>query len=492
MSRLLKNTFIFTLGNLIPKLAQFVLLPIYTIYLTPADYGITNSINVVTNILAILFTFSINRSVYRLYYDFKTEEEKKDYLGTINIGIIVISTIILGLLFLFSSFIEKIYSNISFYPFFAFGIIAAYLTIWENVPKIYFLVQEKAKVHVTLSFLQFIVNNLAILFFVVYMKEGAVGYLKGTMFGALITVPVFLFIIFRTTNFKFNSTVFFDSLKFSLPLIPAQLSTWVYNLSDRIFIERYFSLTDVGIYSLGYKIAGLVLLFTASFKSSYDPFFYRIANTEKYEIAREKISKTNTIYYQITVFLSFTLAFFSEEIIKIFFNKEYVNAYLFIPILCLAYIFDKISGLINLSFYQNKNTKIVMIITLAGALVNLLFNFILIPSFGAFGAAWATVLTMLVLTIVKYFWSKKYYFIPVEWVKLSITTLALGAIFFVFTLFTLQNPLLTLFIKGIIYLIILSLIIFKFKEAIFTTIVPKNIYDKYFKKIIKISSKTNN
>lgn len=87
MSKLAKNTAFYTVGNIIPTAGQFILLPLYTSYLTPADYGITNSLAAFSALLSLVITLSIGRSIYRLYYDYNTDEEKRDFLGTINIGL---------------------------------------------------------------------------------------------------------------------------------------------------------------------------------------------------------------------------------------------------------------------------------------------------------------------------------------------------------------------------------------------------------------------
>ena len=119
MANLVKNTSLYTLGNIIPKIAGFFLLPIYTAYLSPSDYGIVQSMQVLSAILTLLFTLSIDRAVYRLYFDFKDKASRTTYLSTIVISLFVISLVMLALLFLFQSSIALIYSSISFYPYYA-------------------------------------------------------------------------------------------------------------------------------------------------------------------------------------------------------------------------------------------------------------------------------------------------------------------------------------------------------------------------------------
>lgn len=81
MSQLLKNTAYYTIGNFTSKAVNFLLLPLYTSYLTPDEYGIVNSMEVFSNILLIFFTLGLERAIYRLYHDFKTTKGQKDFLG---------------------------------------------------------------------------------------------------------------------------------------------------------------------------------------------------------------------------------------------------------------------------------------------------------------------------------------------------------------------------------------------------------------------------
>ena len=76
MAKIIKNTSIYAIGNILPKAAGFFLLPVYTRYLTPADYGIVSSMQVLSTILAVAFTLAIERSIYRLYWDYKTDNDK--------------------------------------------------------------------------------------------------------------------------------------------------------------------------------------------------------------------------------------------------------------------------------------------------------------------------------------------------------------------------------------------------------------------------------
>ena len=415
MSKMIKNTTLYTIGNIVPKAAGFLLLPIYTQYLTPADYGIVNSLQVLSTILVVLFSLAIDRSIPRLYWDYKTENEKKDYLGTIVVVLIFIATIVLLLIFAFKEIVGLIYKSIPFYPFYMYTILTAYFSVFALIPKTYLQLNQKAGLFVILSMMQFAANTLSVLWFIVVVKSGAEGMLKGQMIGCGIMLPIFLFTGLKIINFTVKPLILKESLKFSLPMIPVLLSAWVLNLSDRLFIERYFSLSDVGIYSLGYKIGGLVLILTGAINLAYNPVFYKLANSDDQVFAKKQLFFYNNTFVMVILGICFLISLFSKEAIVLLMDARYAEAYKIIPIITIGYFISQAGGLMNRSIYQQKKTVAIMIIMLSGALLNILLNFLFVPQLGAYGAAYATVLSFTGMFTVEYWYARKCYFINYDW-----------------------------------------------------------------------------
>jgi len=196
------------------------------------------------------------------------------------------------------------------------------------------------------------------------------------------------------------------------------LCAWILNLSDRIFIERYFSLQDVGIYSLGYKLGEIVLLISGGFGMAYNPVYFELANSPDQETARSRLFQYNNQFLMVILLISFGICLFAKEVVVLFLDPRYAQAYRIVPFIVLAYFIEEVSHLLNLSIYQEKRTKAVMSIQMAGALMNIGLNFLLVPAFGAFGAAYATVLSFAGIFVLKYWYARRCYFIPFKWKKL--------------------------------------------------------------------------
>lgn len=420
---LIKNSLIYSLGNLIPKAVTFLLLPVYTFYLTPSQYGIVNSMQVFSSALMVLLTFGLERSLYRLFYEFKSEEERKVFLGTVTISLYSISTLIIIVLFLSKNAIGNIYKSISFHPYFFYAILSSYFSISLLIPKIYLQIKEKATNFIIISLSNFVLQTLSILFFVVIKKQEAAGMLKGMVLSHGLMFPFLIYFNLKIIKLKFNYSILKKVLAYSLPLIPSLISAWVINLSDRVFLERYFSTDVVGIYTLGYKISSLVQLIATALLMAYNPYFFKLANSEDQTNAKKNLYLAHNYYIIFLLFIGFTIVFLSKDLIILIINEKYEAAIKYIPIISASYFFMQLASLQNLAYYQKKKTFALMWVTLASSVFNIFLNFILIPKYGASGAAYATLLTQLFFFIIQYIKSQQYYFIPYNWKLIAPLTL---------------------------------------------------------------------
>ncbi len=464
MSRLIRNTSFYTIGNILPKAAGFFLLPLYTKFLTPEDYGIISSMNILMTILMVFFTMSIERSIYRLYFDHKTETDKKDYLGTIFITLTLNACIVLVAVLLGRNLISKVFTSIPFYPFYSFAIASVFFSVFGVIPSIYFQVEQKAGKFVLLGLAQFFIGTILKVYFVVFTGKGADGVLLAGLLKTIIFLPFFVFIIVKIINFKFNKDIMKESMIYSIPLMPMILSAWILNLSDRIFIERYFTLKDVGLYSLSYKLAELLLILSTAFNKAYDPLFYKIANQIDQVEARQKLTKYNKVYSIVLIYCSLAISLFAREFIQLL-DAKFRSAYQMVPIIIIGVLFGQISGLFNKSMYQEKKTKPIMFLTFYAAMLNIVLNFLFVPNYGAYGAAYATTITFIFFFVIKYFYSKKCYFIPLAWKELFYY-LGLAVIIVSAFYFTNFNLWLSLLLKTLIMFGFTFLLLYRYKTTI--------------------------
>lgn len=463
---LIKSTAFYSIGSILPKFGALFFLPIYLRYLTPEEYGIVTSLQVLNSVLIIAFTFSLPRALYRIFYDYKSHIDQKKLVGTVFVSVFFIALTLLIVIILFKNQFNQIYSEISFYPFFLFALFSVFFASLQTIPQTILQIKEKPTTFISLGISLFILKSILILYFLIVMKEGAAGYLKAEMLSGFIFAPLYYIFIRDEIVITWNFSMLKSVMAFSLPILPGVISSWVLNLSDRIFISKFYSTTEVGIYSLGYQIAGLVLLFTTAFKSAYDPYFFRIANTKKRDEAVKILYKTNHIFLIILIAVSFGIAFFAKEVVIIFFNETYYPSYQIVPIISLGYFFSQNSALLNTMVYQEKKTKVVMYITIISAGVNIVLNFLLIPLWGILGAAIVTLISYFIIFILTYFLARRHFFVPYNWNHLIPLFAASIIIYVFFSFMDFHNIYYLLILKMTTLLAVLSIVFLKYKSSI--------------------------
>lgn len=470
LKQILKDTSIYSIAKVLPQISSFLLIPVYTTYLSVEDYGIVGAMQVLSVFFLLVLTFSLDRSIFRLFFDYNDKKKQREFLGTLSIGITTISTIVLIFIFLIKNYIELIYSNIDFHPYYSYTILYTYFMVFSLIPKAYFQVTQQPSKFVSLSLIEFFLTTALILFFVVYKNEGAVGYLKSPAISYFVLLPVYFYITYQIIDIKFNFQIFKDSFIFSLPMIPGFFAAWLLNQSDRVFIERFSDISDVGLYTLAYKFSGISLILSGAFVAAYSPIFFKLANSKKQEDSIIALTASNNIYFISIILLFFLLILFSEELIYFMTDKKYYESHTLIPILALGFLVSQMQGLHNLMIYQEKKVKEMVTIGVIGGVCNIPLNFIFIPEYGSMGAAYATLISFLFMYLIALFYSKKCYYIKPDWKIIFSLFFTCILFFYIISYITSDfNMINSLIFKSIFTLIIFIAFIYLFSSKILKT-----------------------
>lgn len=429
ISQIFKSSFIYSIGRVLPQAISFILLPVYTTYISKGDYGIVNSMQVFSAVLMLFLTFALDRGVLRLYYDYDAESDRKKFLGTISISIFTISFIVITVTFYLQNFSYLLFNSISFYPYFVLTLASTFLQTFSLLPLIFLQIKKKPISYTILSLGNFVVGIILTLHFIINLNQGAYGMLKALFISSLVVVPFYIYISIKNFSFAFDIKYLKRTLAFTLPMVPTLIASWLLNLSDRIFIEKFFNVEEVGLYSLGAKIASLIIILFGAFQVAYSPYFYELAKDVK---NKTQLIVINNIILKSFCFVTFLLCIFSKELIQLFFNPVYYDSINVINILGIFSVISVFLGVLNLSYYQAKATLALMYILLFGGLVNLVLNYILIPTYSYIGASIATVISFLLMFIIQLYYSKKYYHLDLKWFKILLQLLFYVAIVYTF------------------------------------------------------------
>ncbi len=341
-----------------------------------------------------------------------------------------------------------------------------YVGVYAIVPRIILVIIEKGKTYFFIGLLQLFIALILNVIYIIVLEEKAIGVLKSIFLTNLIMLPIYLYIQFKYSKLTIDLQIIKNILKFSLPLLPAALSGWIMNESNRIFIDQYFTQSEVGIFSLGYRITFVFIVFVTSIRLAYNPLYFRLANSEDQAEAHRRIFIYNNYFFIISILGSFLLSFFSRELIGLFLNKNYFNAWIILAMLTYANLFLESSSIFRMALYQKKVTVLITIIVIVIATINLLLNWLLISKWSIVGAGTATIICSMLLFFSFYLASKKRgYYIQVKWLLLGV--LLLMSIITNFIFWMIPVSLLTSLLFKIIFIsVVLSFVYVKYQSEI--------------------------
>lgn len=406
-NKFLKIGIIYTIGQLLTKAMSFVMIPIYTKELGVIGFGQLSIVDAVMNFISSFLIISIYSGYIRFYRDY--EEEKRNKLRNTAITFALIMAIInIVLSITVGKYISKyIFDFENSYSIFILLIFRSLLAQFITLLMCDYNLNYNAQKTVLISFVQMIFDLIFVSYFVVWGNKGITGIYLGYICSSLIILVSLVVKQIKRIKVEFDKDMFKDMFKFSFGLIPCNLSATVLDLADRYFLSGYKGFTQTGIYSMGYKVGMLIdPVFISPFKSIFTTFKFQMWNEKD---GKKRMNEMFINYHLLGCLIIILLTVGSELIILVLSNREYLGAVNLIPLILFSYFLYGENEFFSLGIQVRNKTYITSIIMLIGGSVNIILNMIFIPKFGMYGAAFATLLSYIVINKINIFVSKKYY-----------------------------------------------------------------------------------
>jgi len=419
IKRTIKQTSVYSLGNISTKLVGFILLPLYTAHLLPEDYGVLAILQAIMQILIGVFGLNLPTAMMRWYAPEKDLTRQKSIVFTTLLSTLFVAILLSVLLIPFSErFAVEIFENTEFSTYFVFLFLAVSAGIINNVPLNLIRLKERSVFYITLTTIKFTLIILSNIYFVAYLKIGVEGIIISELIGHLFVIIITTPMMIKNSTLKIDVTILWEMIKYGAPLVFSTVFTFVLTLSDRFIIKYFYGDSSVGIYSLGHKIASVInMLILQSFQLGFLPIAYKKLNDPN---AKRYFSKVLTYYTLILVFAALTISLFSKELIEVLaLNSEYWIAYTVVPIISFAFVIKGIQYNFALSFHYAKRTSYNAAIVIITAFVNVVLNIILIQKYDFPGAAVSLLLSIFLMMLLSYFLGQKVYHIPYEIYKIG-------------------------------------------------------------------------
>ena len=380
--KLVKNTLLLVLGNFSSKLLVFLMVPLYTSVLSTEEYATSDLLTTTINLLYPFATLMISTAVMRFCLD-----KLKDTRQLLSIGIwielIGITLVAVGSIFFFNSGELK---GFRYYFLLGFSGYSLYTLLMEYAKGC-----EKVVMYSIAGVCNTIVLISCNILFLLKLGLGIKGYLMAMVAAYWITIIV-LFIGCKAWKDllwpnKIECGYVKDMLQYSVPLVPNSISWWVSNSSDRYIMNIFRGLSELGIYSVSYKIPSIMSTVSGIMISAWEMSACDDFGSEK---SNRFFSQIYDLWVHTYLIVCTGLIFGVKILALILFQKEFYSAWRFVPILLFASVFNGLSSFLGTVFTAAKKTKAVFVTTMVGAGVNIVLNFVLIPLWGGYGAAIAT------------------------------------------------------------------------------------------------------
>ncbi len=398
--KLFLENFLFYGGlSMLQKALPFITLPIITSLLPNSEsYGIGDMFNLLIFLGSALAILGMYDAIFREYFEKKEDENYKKKVTSTGLGIVIISSIfIFSTIIIFKKIIvvylfgNSTYDNLIYLS--ALGIVIVTLngiisipTRMRNERKIFFFTG------ITFPLIGFIITYYFIK--IGYTYEALI---YGFIFSNFISVIIFFILNRKDFEIKmFDKKVAKELLKIGLPLLPTFIIYWVFNSLDKIMIAKMINVSELGIYSVGSKVASVSQLVYTAFTGGWSYFaFSTMKDTDQVGI--------NSKVFEYLGVISFVLFIvvqpFTNIVFKMFFEGSYIKgkevfAYLFLSPLILM-LFQIIS---NQMIIMKKSYLSTFSLSL-GLVLNIILNYTLIKSHGIRGAAFSTLLSYVLSVI---------------------------------------------------------------------------------------------
>lgn len=414
----LKHSFIYSISNVATKASGIILLPIYTSYFTVEEFGRLGLVLAIITIMIQIVVLGQNQSILKFNNQIEYIDKKKSILFTLTLFVIFSALVFIVIGEFAAPWLAKILGNYNdYYSSLRIAIYIVVVSIITNVFQNKLRADEKSVSFTVISLIKLFVLIAATVYLVTSLELGINGVLYGQLISEIVTLIILTPFMLKLMEYRFEKNILAASLKFGLPLIFSALSMTLLNISDRFLIKFLDSEEALGLYELGYRVAGILNMFMIMPLSlTLLPVAYKV-----YQQPGDKdyYRKIMTYASYFLVWGALALSIFSKEIIELFSGSgSYLPAYEVVPVILFAYVFFGMSLISSLGMYLTSKTTYIAIITIVSAVLNIILNFVFIPIYGIMGAAVNTLIAFIFLYVSSDIISSRYYKIDFENSKL--------------------------------------------------------------------------
>ncbi len=433
IGRLVKHAGIYGVGVVLTKSVGFLLIPLYTRFLTPADYGVLELLDLTLFFSGIFCMMGISAAVFRFYAAYESETDRKEVISTALFFVIAVSLLVaIALQFLAAPLAATAFGNAGYAPYVRIVAWTLFFSNLTEVPFAYWRARQRTVRFVVVSLIRTAVSAGTLVLAVAVLHQGVRGVVYANLITNGLLGLIMLGITLGEVGFRVARHKLREMLKYGAPLIVQSLASFVLVFSDRLFLRHFANLAEVGVYSLGYKLAGIVsLLVSGPFSMTWSWQQFELAKKDN---ARNMYARIQTYQLVVSVCVGLAVAIMAKDALRVMTPQSYWAATRIVPLIVLCYILDNIKAVVLSGILIQRVTHYLAAISVVAAVANLTLNYVLISRYHAMGAALATVLSYAFLLALAFLVAQRVYYVRYEYLR-NAAVLALATLIYITSTF---------------------------------------------------------
>lgn len=418
--RLLKNELLrgssaYLLASIATSSIPFLLLPILTRYLTPAEYGEVAMFSVWVSLMGAFCGLSVHGAASRKYFDFYDSTDELAKFIFMCLVILAVTTTFLGVLVLVAS---PILSNVLALPskWLIIGVVCAGLNFIVQLRLGQWQVRKKPKPHGVFQVSQALVNMSLSLLFVTVLYLGASGRILGIVLATILFAFIAAGLLYKNNLIRvcWQPSMAKEALRFGIPLIPHIVGMFLLNTVDRAVITSELGVDKAGIYMVAIQVSMAVAIILDAVNKTFVPWLFERLKRDN-EVEKQKVVKVTYGYYLLLA-LGVVLSFlWADDVLLVVAGADYSEAASLVAWVILAKGFHGGYLMVTNYLFYTKNTGILSSITIACGLLNVALLFLFINAWGLLGVAWAYAVSKLIQWLTTWFFANRQ--VPMPWLK---------------------------------------------------------------------------
>jgi O-antigen/teichoic acid export membrane protein len=417
LKELLRHSAVYGLGGIVARVLGVLLLPLYTRYLTPGDFGLIETLVALSAVLTALVAQAMKSAFFRFYFDSADAARRLLVVRTTFWYVLAASTAVL----IAGVVLAQPISWLLFGSRSHDGLVAAaFVGLWaslnyEQMTSL-FRVEQRSSAYVVATLANVAITIAATVLLVVVYDKGPLGVLVGNFTGTLAVYAALLVYSRRSLGLQFDRSLLRSMNRFGLPLVPSAVSLWLTNFSDRFFLVKLADLHEVGLYSIGVRVASAIVLLLTAFRLAWPAFAYSIDDDRE---AGRTYGFVLTYVVYVCCWLALGLGLLAPWILKLITTEPFYPAQDVVAPLAFGVAAFGAYVVVQIGTGRARQTRSNWVVTGAAAALNIALNLALIPSYGRMGAAIATVSAYTLLFVGMAWRAQRVFPVPYQWRRVA-------------------------------------------------------------------------